>query len=88
LCETLPVYKIPIKNETQQIKIYKMNCDCTDEKSVKNRWKKNQTILKTIKLILNQKRYIGADKLNMCQLRTISSKKKTYILKKNNIGAN
>ena len=60
--------------------------------------KKNRTILKTIepiKLFLDQKRYIGAEKLNMCQLRmymcqlrTISSKKKTHILKKNNIGAN
>ena len=42
-----------------------------------------KTILKTIepiKLILNQKRYIGAEKLNMCQLRTISSKKKAHIL--------
>ena len=48
---------------------------------------KTKTI-EPIKLILNQKRYIGAEKLNMCQLRTISSKKKTHILKKNNIGAN
>jgi hypothetical protein len=58
-------------------------CKKTDEK-------RNQTILKTIepiKLVLNQKRYIGAEKLNMCRLRTISSKKKTQILKKNNIGA-
>jgi len=37
---------------------------------------------------LSQKRYIGAEKLNMHQLRTISSEKQAYILIKNNIGAN
>jgi len=68
------------------------------KKCEKNDEKRNRTILKTIepiKLILDQKRYIVAEKLNMCQLRmymcqlrTISSKKKTHILKKNNIGAN
>ena len=52
---------------------------------------KKETIFKTIgliNLILNLKRYIGAEKLYMYQLRTISSENKTHILKKNNIGAN